>query len=55
MAKIGKMIVNHKNIGVALLDIEKIDSLGGNKAYFLDDFRLLTWQPSWLKIEDQKK
>lgn len=48
------MLVNHKNIGIALLDLDKMDKYGGNKAYFLDDFRVLTWQPTWLPIDHRK-
>ena len=44
-------MTNTKNLGIAMVDINKIDELGSNKVYWLDDFRLFMWQPPWLDME----
>ena len=53
--KLGKVIKNHGNCGIAMIDIGKLDNLGGNTIYKMSGFRILMWQPEWLEIETGKR
>ena len=48
--KLGKVLVNKWNTGIAQIDITKLDNLGANAHYKLDDYRVLLWQPMWLNM-----
>ena len=48
--KLGKVLVNKYNTGIAQIDITKLDNLGANAHYKLDDYRVLLWQPMWLNM-----
>jgi|TARA_B110000305_G_C19280131_1_gene558820 hypothetical protein len=43
-------LVNKYNTGIAQIDITKLDNLGANAHYKLDDYRVLLWQPMWLNM-----
>ena len=51
--KIGKVITNKFNQGIAQVDITKIDKLGPDAEYFISDYRVMLWQPAWLKMSNQ--
>jgi folate-binding protein YgfZ len=53
--KIGKVLANKFNCGVALIDINKLDKIGANAEYRLDEYRVLIWQPTWLDMVHSKK
>ena len=40
--KIGKVLVNKYNCGIALVDVTKLDKIG-NAEYRLDDYRVILW------------
>lgn len=48
--KIGKVIAAKYNIGIALVDLTKIDKLGSSIRIFLDDYKVMLWQPTWLDM-----
>lgn len=41
--KLGKVLCNHKNIGIAQIGIDKLDDLGTNAIYNISDYRILIW------------
>ena len=47
-------MTNTNNIGVALVDFLKMDEIGSNRVYWLDDFRVVLWQPTWLDMVNEK-
>jgi len=49
--RLGKVLATTKNIGVAMIDITKLDELGTNTKYLLDDYEIALWQPSWLEVD----
>ena len=53
--KLGKVMTNKHNIGIALVDYQKMDEIGGNRVYWIDDYRVVLWQPMWLDIINQRK
>ena len=40
---LGKILTNKYNTGIALIDLTKLDKLGSNAKYNLDDYRLILW------------
>jgi len=52
--KLGKVISQYYNCGIALIDISKVDKLGGNALYRLGDHRAVVWQPTWLDMVRKK-
>lgn len=53
--KLGKVMVNKHNLGIAMVDYQKMDEVGGNRVYWLDDYRVVLWQPLWLDIINQRR
>ena len=53
--KIGKVLTNKFNCGIALVDVTKLDKIGANAEYKLDDYRVIIWQPMWLDMVHSKK
>ena len=53
--KIGKVLTNKYNCGIALVDMTKLDKIGTNAEYRLDDYRVIIWQPMWLDMVHSKK
>ena len=49
--KLGKILTNKFNCGIALVDINKVDKLGANLEYNVSDYRVLLWQPMWLDMQ----
>mmetsp|Transcript_19163 Transcript_19163/g.32667 ORF Transcript_19163/g.32667 Transcript_19163/m.32667 type:complete len:87 (-) Transcript_19163:137-397(-) len=49
--KLGKVIQNKFNSGIALIDMTKLDKLGANAVYNLSDYKALLWQPMWLDLK----
>jgi hypothetical protein len=41
--KIGKVIANKYNTGIALIDITKLDKIGANAEFKMDDYRVILW------------
>ena len=48
--KIGKVLAHKYNCGIALVDITKLDKIGANAEYRLDDYRVIIWQPTWIDM-----
>lgn len=49
--KLGKVLASSKNMGVALVDLDRLNSNGANHEYkLLNDFRTYLWQPVWLDM-----
>ena len=46
--RLGKVITNHKNIGVAMVDLTKLDQNDFN-GYKLEDQKVVFWQPCWME------
>ena len=53
--KIGKVIANKFNCGIALIDITKLDKIGANAELKMDDYRVILWQPMWLDMVHSRK
>ena len=51
---LGKILSQQWNCGIALIDISKVDKLGGNTKYFIGDKRAIIWQPTWLDMERKR-
>ena len=41
--KLGKVLAHKYNIGLALVDITKIDKLGKDAVYTLSDYKMMIW------------
>ena len=41
--KLGKVLRSKYNTGIALVDLTKLDKVGSNAEYILDDYRLILW------------
>jgi hypothetical protein len=41
--KIGKILSQKYNCGIALVDMTKLDQIGANAEYKLDDYRVIIW------------
>ena len=50
LVKIGKVLASKHNIGIALIDLTKLDKLGSQVRIFLDDYKVMLWQPTWLDM-----
>lgn len=49
--KLGKVISSEKNIGIALVDLNRLNNNGPNHEYkLMSDFRTYLWQPVWLDM-----
>ena len=48
-------MVNKNNLGVALVDYKKMDEVGGNRVYWIDDYRVVLWQPMWLEVINERR
>jgi hypothetical protein len=53
--KIGKVIASKYNCGIALIDITKLDKIGANAEFKMDDYRVILWQPMWLDMVHSRK
>ena len=45
--RLGKVITNHRNIGVAMVDLTKLD-LNDYNGYKLEGEQVVLWQPCWM-------
>ncbi|CDW76044.1 aminomethyl transferase [Stylonychia lemnae] len=50
--KIGKILASQYNAGVAMIDLLKLYNQKQNAKFFLNDRRVMLWQPTWLKLYD---
>ena len=41
-------------MGIALVDMTKLDAIGGNRNLWLDDFRMFLWQPMWVEFKRRR-
>lgn len=49
--KLGKVIAQQNNVGIALVDLARLNKNGPNHEYrLLGDFRTYLWQPLWLEM-----
>ena len=55
MVPLGKVLTQINNIGIAMVDINKLDSLGGNAKYTIGSNRAVVWHPDWLEIEQRSQ
>lgn len=49
--KLGKVLTSQFNVGVALIDLNRLNTNGPNHAYQLSGYRALLWQPTWLDMQ----
>jgi len=51
VVKLGKIVSSQLNCGIALVDLSKVDKLGGNTRYSVgSSHRAIIWSPTWLDI-----
>jgi hypothetical protein len=55
LVRLGKVVSQNSNIGLALVDINKLDALGGNAKYTIGNYRVIVWQPEWLDMVRSNK
>jgi hypothetical protein len=49
--KLGKVLSCEKNVGIALVDLNRLNTNGPNHEYkLMGDFRTYLWQPVWLDM-----
>ena len=48
--KLGKVLASRNNLGIALVDIMRLNSNGAGHEYTLDGHRSLLWQPVWMNV-----
>lgn len=51
--KLGKVFAQQNNVGIALVDLARLNLNGPNHEYKLGDFRAYLWQPMWLDMQLQ--
>ena len=49
--KLGKVFAQQNNVGIALVDLARLNKNGPNHEYKLGDFRAYLWQPIWLDMQ----
>ena len=49
--KLGKVLASQYNVGVAMIDLNKLNANGPNHAYKLSGYRAIMWQPTWLDMQ----
>lgn len=50
--KLGKVIAQSYNIGIALVDVRLLNKNGPTYEYSLGSNRVYLWQPTWLSLPD---
>ena len=45
--KLGKVLTNANNIGIAMVDLQRLNKNGSEHKYSLSDYRTFLWQPAW--------
>ena len=48
--KLGKVLTSRNNLGIALIDLMRLNKNGPEHEYNLDGHRALMWQPIWMDI-----
>ena len=48
--KLGKVLTNSTNMGVALVDLTKLNKNGSNHKYSIAEHRAFLWQPAWMDM-----
>jgi len=48
--KLGKILASENNIGVALVDLARLNQNGANHEYTVEGQRTLLWQPVWMDV-----
>ena len=48
--KLGKVLTNADNMGVAMVDLVKLSKNGSNHKYSCAEHRAYLWQPAWLEM-----
>ena len=53
--KVGKVIASRHNMGIALVDLLRLNAVGSEHEFTLDGHRTLLWQPVWMHIPLQNE
>ena len=48
--KLGKVLASQCNVGIALVDLERMSKNGQDHTYKLTEHQAHLWQPAWMKI-----
>ena len=48
--KLGKVLGHQNNMGIAIVDLNRLNTNGPNHEYRIGDFRTFLWQPVWLDV-----
>ena len=48
--KLGKILASRHNLGVALVDLTRLNKNGPNHEYSIDGHQSYLWQPVWMDI-----
>ena len=48
--KIGKILAQQYNAGVAIIDLPRLYKQKQNALYYINDKKCIIWQPTWLKL-----
>ena len=49
--RVGKVLTHRNNMGIALIDLMRLNSNGPNHEYNIDGLRSLMWQPVWMDVK----
>lgn len=47
----GKVLAHRNNLGVALVDVMRLNANGVDHEYNIDGLRSLLWQPVWMNVK----
>ena len=48
--RLAKVLTNKNNLGIALVDLMRLNKNGPGHEYETEGFRTLLWQPTWMKV-----
>ena len=48
--RLGRVLTTHANLGIAMVDLSRLNKNGPEHEYTLEGLRALLWQPVWMDI-----
>lgn len=48
--KLGKVLASHNNLGIALVDLGRLNKNGAEHEYSIEGQKTLLWQPIWMDV-----
>ena len=49
--RLGKVVAHRNNMGIALIDLMRLNANGPNHEYNIDGLKSIMWQPVWMNVK----